>query len=1278
MPRAERPLDPDPGPLTRFAADLRKLREAAGRPPYRALAKRAHYSSTTLSDAAGGRTFPSLGVTLAYVEACQGDRREWECRWHTVAAEIAARVPGDEPGETGGKGTPYAGLCAFQPEDSDRFFGRERLTGEVLAKVREGRFLAVFGPSGSGKSSLLRAGLVARVRASGWPVMLFTPGPHPVEECAIRLAAATGEDPGTLMADLRADPAALHLRLRQATLDAEPDIDTLIVADQFEEVFTLCRDRDEKDAFIAILIAAATARTSRTRVVLGVRADFYGHCVQDPRLVEAMRDAQLAVGPMNSQELREAITRPAGLADCTVTGPLLAAVVADATGQPGALPLISHAMVETWRRRSGNRLTLDGYLAAGGIQHALVRTAETAYRALSPVQQNLARSLFLRLTALGDGTEDTRRRITRDELDPGPDTALVLESLARQRLVTLDEECVEITHEAIIRCWPRLRGWLTEDRDRLVRHRQLTDATADWEEHGRDPHAVWRGARLAAALDLAAADPGRLTSRERCFLDASSDAQAGETAAARRRTVRLRQLVTLLTVLMVTAVAAGVLAVGSRDSAVRQRNVAIARKAAADAAEVRHRNPALSAQLNLAAYRLAGTDDVRDQLMSTFATPYVSRLIGHTSDVVSISFAPDSTVLATASWDGTVRLWDVGDTHHPVQLAVLKQPGRLSSVAFGQGGRVLAAAGERSVRLWDVADRRAPVELSTLPVQPAAPKWVAFRPDGDIVATGHTDGATRLWNVRDPRHPLPLATLPGHTAAVTSAAFSPDGRRLATTGDTTARLWDVADPARPRRLDVLRGHTDTVTSVAFSPDGRTVATGGWDHTARIWHLGSGPRTRPAAVLSGHATIVWSVAFHPDGRTLASVGGSTLLWDVDDPAHPKRVSAIPGGAYQAAFSPDGRTLADSDRLLDLRDLSLGTHDDVVTSLAFAPDGRLLASASWDGTVRLWQVTGGRALWPLALLRGHTRFVRSVAFSPDGRTLVTAAEDGTVRVWNVTDPRGPRLMSVLSPEAGEVAGARFGPDGHVLAVWAKAETGLWDLTDPGRPRRLSRITEGGPDVTMASFRPDGRTLVTSTGESGSLRFWDIGEPRVPRELRSPFRSDPLTSGIFSPDNRTLAAVHRPDRTVWLIDIDDIDDTGNPMKPAKALKAVTVARLRASGSWLYALAFSADGRRLAAGGADGRIPLWEARGTARDARGAAASVLLTGQSSPVPAVAFDPRGNTVATGGNDFTIRLWDTGPDRVAARVCDSVYPRITRAEWVRYFAAVDFDPPCPAV
>jgi WD40 repeat protein len=1260
MPRSERPLDQDESTLTQFAADLRKLREAAGRPPYRALAVQAHFSSTTLSEAANGRALPSLSVTLAYVEACHGNRQEWETRWHAVAAEMAASTDSDEPEETNGSSVPYVGLSAFQPEDSDRFFGRDRLTGELVAKAREHRFLAVFGPSGSGKSSLLRAGLVATVRKSDRPTMLLTPGPHPVEECAVRLAALTGQPPNQLLTELLDDSAALHLRVLQAMIGREEDTDLLIVVDQFEEIFTLCQDSAERDRFITTLIAAASAPTSRTRVVLGVRADFYSRCVQHPELAEALRDTQVAVGPMSSQELRQAVTQPAVLAGCTVAGPLLAAVVADATGQPGALPLVSHAMVETWRRRSGRSLTLDGYLAAGGIQHALAHTAEAAYRTLSPAQQDHARALFLRLTALGEGTEDTKRRISRDELDQGPDIEVVLETLARQRLLNLDRDSVEITHEAIIRCWPRLRAWLGEDRSRLRTHRQLTEATGAWVALDRDPHALYRGTRLAMALDWAAVDDSQLTSRERQFLDTSRDAEAAEQRAARRRTVRLRQLVGLLTVLLVVAATSVVLAVDSRSSAIQQRNIAIARKVSTDAVEMREKNPSLAAQLSLAAYQLAPTDDTRDHVMSMFATPYTSRLVGHTSDLVSLSFAPDSQVLATASWDRTARLWDVRDAHRPIELAVLHQPEELRAVAFGQGGRILATVSARSVRLWDVTNRRAPTELSTVADQPGTPTWVAFSPDGAVMATGHTDGTARLWNVSDPRHPRLLAALPGHTNEVTSVVFSANGHMVATTGDSTGRLWEVTDPEAPRLLGVLRGHTDTVTSAAFSPDGRTVATGSWDHTARVWDISTPALPQGPAVLLGHPAIIWSIAFSPDGRTLVSVGGVTLLWDVSNPANPKRVSTIPGGVYAVAFSPDGTMLANADRLLELRELSLVTHDDVVSSLTFRPDGRVLASSSWDNTARLWEVTDHQALRPLATLPGHTKFVRSVAFSPDGHTLVTASEDTIVRVWNVAEPRTPQLRATITPNAGEVAGAVFSPDGHTLAVWAHQMIGLWDLADPDSPRPLSRITGLPVDVIMASFRPDGRILATSAAEGTSLRLWNISDPHSPQELPFPFRADSLTDGVFSPDNRTMAALRTTDKTVWLLDISDIQ------QPRK------LTELPTSIAGIYSVTFSGDGRRLAGGGADNKAWLWDVSDPARPS----APTLLTGHTNVVPAVAFSPDSHTLATGSNDYTLRLWETSLDKASTRICNSAYPRITREEWTRYFPAVDFNPPCP--
>ena len=433
VPRSERPLDDDGSPLGRFAADLRKLREKAGSPPYRKLSRLAHYSSTTLADAAAGRRLPSLPVTLAYVRACGGDPAEWETRWRALSAELS---PADEAAPDPGEPVtdcPYVGLGAFQPGDAGRFFGRERLTDELEALVRARRFAVVFGASGSGKSSLLRAGLLPRVTGDEapepWTAVVLTPGPHPFEECAARLAALTGGSAAALHDDLTGHPRALHLTALQALADRPDAAQLLLVVDQFEEVFTLCADERERAGFIEALAFAARAANSRVRVVLGVRADFYAACSPYPDLVDAVQRSQLLVGPMSPEELRRAVSAPAVQAGCAVESALLARVVAEATGQPGSLPLVSHALRETWRRRRGNTLTVSGYEAAGGIPHALANTAETVHAALSEDEQRLARGIFLRLVSLNEGTGDSKRRVARDELPPS--TAPLLEALAR-------------------------------------------------------------------------------------------------------------------------------------------------------------------------------------------------------------------------------------------------------------------------------------------------------------------------------------------------------------------------------------------------------------------------------------------------------------------------------------------------------------------------------------------------------------------------------------------------------------------------------------------------------------------------------------------------------------------------------------------------------------------------------------------------------------------------------------------------------------------------------
>nr|WP_158647299.1 hypothetical protein [Actinoplanes sp. ATCC 53533] len=867
MPRSERPLDPGDTPLVRLAGDLRGLRRKAGNPTYRELAERTHYSVSTLSGAAGGRKLPTLGVVLAYVTACDGDREEWERRWHEVARELAPDLPADWP--AGEAGSPYVGLAAFQADDADRFFGREALVAEVLTAVRRQSVVAVFGASGAGKSSLLRAGVLPRLRADPrHAVVLFTPGADPVEECAIALSRLDGRLPGPVRAELATDRRGLH-RVVRHTLSARPEGTTsVLVIDQFEEIFTLTTDAGERELFIDSLCEAAADTRRCCRVVLGVRADFYAHCTAFPRLAEILRGGQVIVGPMTADELRRTVTQPAVRLGYAVETPLLTELVAQATGQIGVLPLLSHALLETWRRRRGNTLTLDGFRAAGGMDGALSKTAESVWSGLPPAARGAAKHLMLRLTAVGDGTQDTKRRISPEELDDDPDTRLVVGRFAEARLIAVDRDAIEISHEALIRSWPRLRDWLAEDRDGLRLHRELTSATEAWQAVHRDRGALYRGVRLARAQEWAARDGAALSRREREFLTASSAAERADRIAARRSRSRLRRAVALLSVLLVLVVAATGYAIVAGRSAAVQRDTALSEVVATKAALLRPTQPVLAAQLSLAAYRLAPTAEARSGLLAAVPFPNGRRLAGHAGNVNSVRFSPDGRLVVTASHDGTARLWKVADLRRPTPYAVLTgHAGTVNDAVFRPDGRVVATAGwDHTARLWDVSQPRRPVLLAVLGGHADDVNSVAFSPDGRRLATASTDRTVRLWDVANPQAPAHVATLSGHTSTVVTVAFRPGGGELATGGfDRRVGLWKLADPRHPR---FLTGHRAPVTWVAFGPDGSALASSGQDETVMIWDAATG---RATGRLSGHRGVVRSVAFSPDGRAVATAG-----------------------------------------------------------------------------------------------------------------------------------------------------------------------------------------------------------------------------------------------------------------------------------------------------------------------------------------------------------------------------------------------------------------------
>ncbi|MEU4252416.1 hypothetical protein AB0F15_33940 [Amycolatopsis sp. NPDC026612] len=1259
-------MDPGDDPLTEFAADLRRLRESAGNPTYRELGRRAHYSAGTLSEAAGGRKLPSLAVTLAYVRACGGAPGEWEERWHAVA-EDSRREGADSPLEPEpGEIPPYAGLAAFTPADAGRFFGRERLVGKLVERLGGQRFLAVLGASGSGKSSLLRAGLLPSVKG---PVVLLTPGPRPLQECAVKFAAALGVAPGALLDDFAAHPRNLGLAARQLADGGDEDL--VLIVDQFEEVFTLCQDDQERARFLGALVTATTEPGSRTRVVLGIRTDFYTHCARHAELAEAMQDAQVLVGPMTTEELRQAISRPAVDTGYRVENALVSQLVADATGQPGVLPLLSHALLETWRRRRGTTLTLAGYESTGGIERAIAQTSESTFAKLSPPQQRLARQIFLRMTALGEGTEDTKRRIGRAELDADDaddtDTAVVLGELAAARLITLDDTGIEIAHEALIRGWPRLREWLTEDREGLRVHRQLTEATDAWESVDEDPGWLYRGTRLAIAREWAAREDSALSRRERRFLDASLAVEHAEQDRDRRRTRRLRQLVALLAVLLVVAVAATVYAVRAETTATEQRNSALAQKVAGQALAMRATNPALAAQLALAAYRLDPGADERSGLLGMFGTPYSTRLTGHTGRINSVALRPDGRVLATASWDGTARLWDIHDPHHPATLGVLTgHTGNVNNVAFAAGGGTVATAGfDGTVRVWDVSDPARPGPGVPIEQHAAKSYAVAFSPAGPLLATADGEGTIRLYDTTDPAHPRQAGELTGHTSYVNNIAFSADGRLLASaSADKTARVWDVASR---RQLGIAAGHTDVVHSVAFRPGGPTLATASQDGTARLWDVTDPAHPAQLASLTAHQAVVRSVAFTADGRTLATTGfdRTARLWDVADLRQPRELPSLPGhigAVVSAVFTRDGRTLAtasddQSARLWDLPGPAIPAHTARACHVAFGPGGKLLATGGYDQTVRLHDLTDPRARRTLATIGGFGSPVCGVAISPDGRTLATGSWDHTMTLRDITDPVHPGPPVVFNRLHDDVDAVVFSPDGRLLATAGDGHTArLWDLADRTRPVEIAKLEGHDDDVHTLAFSPDGRTLATA-GWDHTARLWDVSSPRVPRPLANlTGHTDTVFSIAYSPDGRHLATASA-DRTVRLW---DVADPGH-VPPPVVLDGHT--------DIVMSVSFSGDGRTLASGSYDRTIRLW-------DVAAATPYAVLPEQRDRIYAAQFAPDGHTLAGAGPDGTIRFWEADPDRAADRICAAVSPRITEAEWTESLPGLGYSPPCP--
>lgn len=1177
---------------------------------------------------------------------------------------------------------PYQGLLSFGKDDADRFFGRQALVTEIVDQLHQTSFLTVIGASGNGKSSVVCAGVVPTVLGlkgstikekplpGKWQDIIITPTAQPLAQLAENLYPNDAERQHQFQAELRQSNQALAGALNEATLaDGQ---NRFLVIDQFEELFTLCFDKTKRLTFINNLLHITQNPQPSLKLVLVLRADFYQHCLEYKELAQCIAQNQIIVAQLDPEELAEAILQPAAMGKWKLQASLVDQMLLDVGNEPGALPLLSHALLETWNKRRERIMTLSGYREAGGVDGAIAKTAETIYTSLSKDEQLIAKRLFLRLTGiLDEETPDTRRRANFAEIGGDPALQLVQHQLIQSRLITADEQGLQVAHEALIRNWPRLQGWIDADREGFIIHRRLTNTAQMWANNARDGSFLYTGLRLAEVKQWIEErnNYDNLNADEHVFLETSILA---EQQSKRKRRLTQTGVIVVLTILVIVSIGA-VLINNARNNAIVAQATAIAAQATSDVnaslastreaeaqtakaqiAELKNsiqanqlaeaaraelqQDPELSLMLATAGLGLSNQANTQARFYDAIFSSYRGIPDDFYTDVFeSVVFSPSGDQILITSNDNTAKLWDF----YGNELASFDgHTSEIKSAAFNSAGNyILTTSDDNTAKLWDINGH----EIASLDGGENKVSTAVFDPGGNHILTTDNSQTIKLWGSDGSQ----LASLGGHSDTVSSAVFSPDGMRILTaSADGTAKVWDLEG----NQLASLNEHTDEIYSAVFSPDGNHILTSSWDETTKLWDINGTELVSFSGVVAA--------SFNPTGRYIYGRTDSAIkLWDLTGTElvsvyHPARffswIIVNPNTNLVLTSSNNDITTAEL-RDLDRDEITiLEGHTDWINSAVFNHAGDLILTASEDGTAKLWNINGDQ----LASFIGHTKGVYSATFNRDETRIITLSDDEMVKVW---DLNGNELVSLNDPES-RVNKAMLSPNNdRMVTVLADKTVKFWRISG----NHFTSLDGHTESVNSAIFNPTGDLILTASFDN-TARLWNLNGNEL---ISLNGHRSPIYSAIFNSTGDYILTESESDGSkLWDVNGYELPFWGeqdnshafmfSPTEDIilsinkdsevilRDLKGNELASIKGLGGSVTTAIFSPNGDRILTESRGGTAQLWDLNGNELN------SFSLTEYSIVITWAAFNPAGDMILTADGGGTAQLWDLDGNQLA--------------------------------